>query len=159
MGGLVVIGVISLIAIAPYRLHRLLQSSIPLRQLSTNLLGGKPAHSVMGLASGGIFGVGLGASRQKWGNLSEAHTDFIFSVIGGRTWTPWYVNCSSSLCSAYLWNFPYCDTDQGSLPTICLCRNWCLDHDAGHYQCGFGYRCSSSCWCELFPLLVTEVHR
>jgi cell division protein FtsW len=36
----------------------------------------------MGLASGGLFGVGLGASRQKWGNLSEAHTDFIFAVIG-----------------------------------------------------------------------------
>ena len=36
----------------------------------------------MGLASGGLFGVGLGASRQKWGNLSEAHTDFIFSVVG-----------------------------------------------------------------------------
>ena len=38
--------------------------------------------SVMGLASGGLFGEGLGASRQKWGNLSEAHTDFIFSVLG-----------------------------------------------------------------------------
>ena len=36
----------------------------------------------MGMASGGLFGVGLGASRQKWGNLAEAHTDFIFSVIG-----------------------------------------------------------------------------
>ena len=36
----------------------------------------------MGLASGGLFGVGIGASRQKWANLSEAHTDFIFAVIG-----------------------------------------------------------------------------
>ena len=37
---------------------------------------------MLGLASGGLFGVGLGGSRQKWGNLAEAHTDFIFSVIG-----------------------------------------------------------------------------
>lgn len=36
----------------------------------------------MGLASGGLFGIGIGASKQKWGGLAEAHTDFIFSVIG-----------------------------------------------------------------------------
>ena len=36
----------------------------------------------MGLASGGIFGSGLGSGKQKWGNLPAAHTDFIFSVIG-----------------------------------------------------------------------------
>ena len=34
------------------------------------------------IASGGWWGVGLGASRQKWGGLPEAHTDFIFAVIG-----------------------------------------------------------------------------
>lgn len=45
-------------------------------------VGWQPAHSLMGLASGGFFGIGLGASRQKWGTLAEAHTDFIFSVIG-----------------------------------------------------------------------------
>jgi cell division protein FtsW len=34
------------------------------------------------MASGGLFGAGMGASKQKWGNLAEAHTDFIFAVIG-----------------------------------------------------------------------------
>jgi len=44
--------------------------------------GWQPAHSLMGLASGGLLGIGIGASKQKWGGLAEAHTDFIFSVIG-----------------------------------------------------------------------------
>lgn len=34
------------------------------------------------LASGGWFGVGLGASREKWYWLPEAHNDFIFAIIG-----------------------------------------------------------------------------
>ncbi len=37
---------------------------------------------VYALATGGWWGVTLGASRQKWGSLPEAHTDFIFAVIG-----------------------------------------------------------------------------
>ena len=36
----------------------------------------------VGLGSGGIFGLGLGASRQKFSWLPEAHTDAIFAVIG-----------------------------------------------------------------------------
>jgi cell division protein FtsW len=34
------------------------------------------------LGSGGWWGLGLGAGREKWGWLPEAHTDFIFAVIG-----------------------------------------------------------------------------
>jgi cell division protein FtsW len=34
------------------------------------------------LGSGGIFGVGLGASREKWGWLPESTSDFIFAIIG-----------------------------------------------------------------------------
>ena len=34
------------------------------------------------LGSGGWFGVGLGASRQKWSYVPNAHTDFIFAILG-----------------------------------------------------------------------------
>ena len=71
-----------LIVTAPNRMRRLLAVFEPFSPEFYNLSGWQPAHSIMGLASGGLFGVGLGASRQKWGNLAEAHTDFIFSVIG-----------------------------------------------------------------------------
>jgi cell division protein FtsW len=38
-------------------------------------------QSLVGIASGGIAGVGLGAGKAKWGYLPEAHTDFIFAII------------------------------------------------------------------------------
>jgi cell division protein FtsW len=39
-------------------------------------------HGKWGLGTGGLLGVGLGASREKWNYLPEAHNDFIFAVIG-----------------------------------------------------------------------------
>ncbi|HWJ10278.1 MAG TPA: putative lipid II flippase FtsW [Nocardioides sp.] len=44
--------------------------------------GWQPAHGLYAMASGGVFGEGIGASQQKWGQLPEAHTDFIFAVLG-----------------------------------------------------------------------------
>jgi cell division protein FtsW len=34
------------------------------------------------MGSGHLFGLGLGGGREKWGSLPNAHTDFIFSVVG-----------------------------------------------------------------------------
>jgi cell division protein FtsW len=39
-------------------------------------------HGWWALASGGIFGVGLGNSKAKWNWLPEADNDFIFAIIG-----------------------------------------------------------------------------
>jgi cell division protein FtsW len=71
-----------LIATSGYRAQRFLVFLDPFAPEDYKYAGWQPAHSLLGLASGGLFGVGLGGSRQKWGNLAEAHTDFIFSVIG-----------------------------------------------------------------------------
>jgi len=75
-------GVAALVVSAPYRMQRFVVLLNPFADGQYKNTGWQPAHSLLGLASGGLFGVGLGASRQKWGNLAEAHTDFIFSVIG-----------------------------------------------------------------------------
>ena len=42
----------------------------------------QPMHGTWALASGGIFGVGLGNSKAKWSWLPEADNDYIFSIIG-----------------------------------------------------------------------------
>ncbi|MGH8939533.1 MAG: putative lipid II flippase FtsW, partial [Actinomycetes bacterium] len=44
--------------------------------------GWQALHGKFALASGGWWGAGLGGSKEKWGSLPEAHTDFIFAIIG-----------------------------------------------------------------------------
>ncbi|MDA0259248.1 MAG: putative lipid II flippase FtsW [Actinobacteria bacterium] len=80
-------GIFALVGLAlavtnPARLRRLSAVLDPFAPEVYKMAGWQPAHSLMSLASGGLFGVGIGASKQKWANLAEAHTDFIFSVIG-----------------------------------------------------------------------------
>ena len=79
-GGLA--GVAALVAMQPYRIARFTAFIHPFKDGIYKNAGWQPAHSLMALASGGLFGAGLGASKQKWGNLAESHTDFIFAVIG-----------------------------------------------------------------------------
>jgi cell division protein FtsW len=45
-------------------------------------LGYQSKHGLWGLGTGGLSGVGLGSSREKWLYLPEAHNDFIFAIIG-----------------------------------------------------------------------------
>ncbi len=63
-----------------YRRDRMLSFLHPERDAKNS--GYQVMQSLMGLSSGGIFGVGLGASKAKWGYLPHAHTDFIFAIIG-----------------------------------------------------------------------------
>ncbi len=64
----------------PERVKRLATFLDPFANLQGD--GWQAAHGFFALATGQFWGVGLGASRQKWGSLPEAHTDFIFAVIG-----------------------------------------------------------------------------
>ena len=64
---------------APYRQARVLAFLDPWAD-PTNT-GYQNIQSLVGLASGGVAGVGLGASRAKWGFL-PTHSDFIFAIIG-----------------------------------------------------------------------------
>ena len=75
-------GVMGLIIAQPYRIARFTAFLHPFAPDIYKNAGWQPAHSLLALGSGGFFGSGLGSSKQKWGNLAEAHTDFIFSVIG-----------------------------------------------------------------------------
>ena len=42
----------------------------------------QPIQGKYAVGSGGWFGVGLGASREKWGWVPESTTDYIFAIIG-----------------------------------------------------------------------------
>ncbi|MGB2705322.1 MAG: putative lipid II flippase FtsW [Candidatus Omnitrophota bacterium] len=64
----------------PYRRERILIFLNPWRDKES--AGFQIVQSLLALGSGGLLGVGLGESKQKLFYLPEAHTDFIFSIIG-----------------------------------------------------------------------------
>lgn len=65
---------------SPYRRVRLLAFMDPWKD--PLVTGYHTIQSLIALGSGGWFGVGLGASRQKWMYVPNAHTDFIYAILG-----------------------------------------------------------------------------
>lgn len=72
-----------LIVIEPYRLARWTAYLEPFADKQG--AGWQIVQSLYALGSGGLFGVGIGASRQKTGSLPEAHNDYIMSIVGEET--------------------------------------------------------------------------
>jgi len=83
LGSAAAIGVVAVAVLAyiePYRRARLLSFLDPFKDAQGG--GYQVVQGMIAMGSGGVSGVGLGASRQKWMFLPNAHTDFIFAVIG-----------------------------------------------------------------------------
>ncbi len=72
--------VVGYLLVEPYSARRFFSFLHP----NTNLLGSgyQLLQSRIGLGVGGVTGLGLGHSREKWGLLPNPHTDFIFTIVG-----------------------------------------------------------------------------
>jgi len=79
-----VVGLAGLLAVSePYRLARLVSFIDPCSETHRLDGGFQACQGLLAMGSGGVFGLGLGASREKWaGGLPNAHTDFVFAIIG-----------------------------------------------------------------------------
>ena len=69
-----------LAVVEPYRMARLTSFTDPFKSASAG--GYQMVQGLYAIASGGWWGLGLGASRSKWGYLPNQYTDYIFAVIG-----------------------------------------------------------------------------
>lgn len=99
-GAIAAVGVVLCIVLSPYRLARVVKFSPPLahlvdrfdshgkikaqmeKSLATRDTNYQLEQSQIAVGAGGPFGVGLANSRQKLMYLPEAHTDFIYAVVG-----------------------------------------------------------------------------
>jgi cell division protein FtsW len=65
---------------AEYRIKRIMSFLDPWQYPAD--VGYQVVHSLMAFGTGGLWGAGIGKGAQKLFYLPEAHTDFIFSIIG-----------------------------------------------------------------------------
>jgi cell division protein FtsW len=86
VGGAALVAATYLIVTSPHRLSRF---DVWLGR-DTDPFGAarQPMQGRFALAEGGWWGLGLGASREKWQWLSEPHNDFIFAIIGEELGLP-----------------------------------------------------------------------
>ena len=83
IAGALGLALVALTVLEPYRMSRLIAFKNPWADPLGS--GFQATQSLYGLASGGWFGVGIGHSIEKYGWLPEAHTDFIFAIVGEET--------------------------------------------------------------------------
>jgi len=80
-GAALVLGGVALLSMTKgYRMERFASWLNPENNALTG--GWQLLHGKSALGGGGWWGVGLGGSREKWDWLPEAHTDFIYAVVG-----------------------------------------------------------------------------
>ena len=72
--------IVALVAFSPYRLQRVITFLDPWKDATGD--GWQVIQSLYAIGSGGLFGAGLGESKQKFLYIPEPHNDFIFSILG-----------------------------------------------------------------------------
>ncbi len=80
---LAILAIYFIVTLSPYRLARFLAFFNP--EIHKNTIGYQVYESLISIGSGGLWGQGLGMSKQKLLYLPAAHTDFILSIIGEET--------------------------------------------------------------------------
>src|SRR5258708_11071871 len=95
MLGLIGFAMIILIVVAPYRLERITRFLHP--QAHPTTVGYQAMNGQYAVGSGGWFGVGLGAGKEKWW-VPNTPTDFIFAIIGEE------LGLVGTLCVTFLYS-------------------------------------------------------
>lgn len=91
------LGIAAAIVVSPYRMARVMSFINPFDDPYGD--GYQLSHSLMAVGRGEWFGVGIGSSIEKRFYLPEAHTDFIFAIIGEEFgYVGWIL-----LLAAYFW--------------------------------------------------------
>lgn len=73
-------GVVALAIVSPDRMRRITVVCTDMSNYENDCY--QSIHAVWGMANGGIFGLGLGNSQEKYGWLPAAANDFVFAIVG-----------------------------------------------------------------------------